>query len=78
MRRACSQKATRLWQSMASPTVRAADALASRCLLGSYTCACTVCSSEDGAESIPEEPEVVDEALYVFRGHTGTCACGLQ
>ena len=49
--------------------------LCPRCPLGNYTCACTVCSSEDGAESIPEEPEVVDEAVHVFRGHTGTCAC---
>ena len=49
-----------------------------RCLLGTYTCACTVCSSEDGAESTPEEPEIVDEAVYVFRGHTGTCARRLQ
>ena len=52
--------------------------LGARCLLGSHTCACTVCSSEDGAESTPEEPEVVDEAVHIFRGHTGTCACRLQ
>ena len=52
--------------------------LRTRCLLGSHTCACTVCSSEDGAESLPEEPEIADEAVQVFRGHTGACACRLQ